>query len=166
MTDSIFFLLMRIMAILGFVFVIAAGILYVYVAKKDKENSNVAYVFFLFVALVVMLTMGSMLVGLNQICNYKESGSDLLCKFKIKKAEISYLDKKESDAAILHIHDYSDSSIKVGRVPRPYGLRTAWAWILHFFLSIAPFLFICNNFATNFWRVPLCQFSRYAIICT
>ncbi|MBS6580219.1 MAG: hypothetical protein KH357_11465 [Clostridiales bacterium] len=65
MTDSIFFLLMRIMAILGFVFVIAAGILYVYVAKKDKENSNVAYVFFLFVALVVMLTMGSMLVGLN-----------------------------------------------------------------------------------------------------
>ena len=39
MTDSIFFLLMRIMAILGFVFVIAAGILYVYVAKKDKENS-------------------------------------------------------------------------------------------------------------------------------
>ena len=28
MTDSIFFLLMRIMAILGFVFVIAAGILY------------------------------------------------------------------------------------------------------------------------------------------
>lgn len=65
MTDSIFFFLMRIMAILGFVFVIAAGILYVYVAKKDKENSNVAYVFFLFVALVVMLTMGSMLVGLN-----------------------------------------------------------------------------------------------------
>lgn len=65
MTDSIFFLLMRIMAILGFVFVIAAGILYVYVAKKNKENSNVAYVFFLFVALVVMLTMGSMLVGLN-----------------------------------------------------------------------------------------------------
>ena len=65
MTDSIFFLLMRIMAILGFVFVIAAGILYVYVAKKDTENSNVAYVFFLFVALVVMLTMGSMLVGLN-----------------------------------------------------------------------------------------------------
>lgn len=65
MTDPIFFLLMRIMAILGFVFVIAAGILYIYTAQKYKENSKVACVFFLFVALVIMLTMVLMIEGMK-----------------------------------------------------------------------------------------------------